>query len=651
MYIKKQNRLIAIILTLLIVISILPVTAQTTATFRDVPTNHFAFEAINWVSNPDNGAFMVGDAGNNFNPNRTLTKFEAAQIFAMAAGFRHSTANLPAAERDMINRSFETWRNFLDTMDEQYSRWSRIFDREIAFLLYRGILTVNDVDGFISQVGQVEEINLLTMEDAVVWLIRLIGRHSHAQALTLPFHTPFRDEARVSTGNLRSVYYAAEAGIIEGGSRYFNPTHSITRANLAVLFFNALSDPTDDSTLTLINNHSPEVLVGTIESMDRDVYVYISSSDGVERFSFAQGAVITIDDVQRTPSFLQEGMPVRTLINANRQIITLVARSEQPQQTPPPHNLPAGQTFHADEGFVVSVSDGITPSITIRTQRVSITGQIINDERTFTIAPGARIIRGNALIALNSISAGEIAFFQFSGTIIHDLTILERERVLEGTLLGNRPADHTGMPALLVESTSGMTYELRITPATEFSRGHIDSLRWNDLRIGDSIVADLEYDRLVRVQATGVRTTVDGQVTQININENNSQITLQATNGEVSTFILVPGTHDIYSLRIGMNLRLMLESREIINVELRDRTGNNPTGVLGFIQSISHNTIVVVEGQGAQTRTHTITINSDTTVLRGGAVVTLGELRANMNVYISLVNANSNVARSITVLP
>jgi hypothetical protein len=551
----------------------------------------------------------------------------------------------------MLNRSFETWQNFLNTMNEQYSRWSRIFDREIAFLLYRGILTVNDVDGFISQVGQVEEINLLTNEDAVVWLVRLIGRHNHAQAITLPFHTPFRDEARINTGNLRSIYYASQAGIIEGGSRYFNPTQSITRANLAVLFYNALTEPNEDSTTTLINNHAPEAIVGTIESMDRDVYVYISSSGGVERFSFAPGAVVTIDEVQRTPSFLQAGMPVRTLINANRQIITLVARSEQPQQTPPPHNLPAGQTFHADEGFVVSVAGGITPTITIRTQRISITGQIINDERTFTIAPGARIIRGNSLIQLNSISAGEIAFFQFSGNTIHDLVILERERTLEGTLLGNRPPDHTGMPALLVEANSGMTYELRITSATEFSRGHIDNLRWNDLRIGDSIVADLEYDRIVRVQATGVRTTVDGQVRQININENHSQITLQANNGEVSTFILVPGTHDIYSVRIGMNLRLMLESREIISLDLLDRAGTNSTAILGFIQSINQNTIVVVEGQGAQTRTHTIAVNSDTIVLRGGAIVSLGDLRANMNIYVSLVNTQNNVARSITVLP
>ncbi|MCL2456185.1 MAG: hypothetical protein FWD19_01395, partial [Defluviitaleaceae bacterium] len=47
-----------------------------TATFRDVPVTHFAFEAINWVSDPENGAFMVGDASNNFNPARHLSKFE-----------------------------------------------------------------------------------------------------------------------------------------------------------------------------------------------------------------------------------------------------------------------------------------------------------------------------------------------------------------------------------------------------------------------------------------------------------------------------------------------------------------------------------------------------------------------------------------------
>ncbi|MCL2047520.1 MAG: S-layer homology domain-containing protein, partial [Defluviitaleaceae bacterium] len=100
---------------LILALSQLPLLAQS-PTFRDVPISHFAFEAVNWVSNPENGAFMVGDAANNFNPTRNLNKFEAAQIYAMAAGYRHSAATLSPAEQDILTRSFETWRPLLDDL-------------------------------------------------------------------------------------------------------------------------------------------------------------------------------------------------------------------------------------------------------------------------------------------------------------------------------------------------------------------------------------------------------------------------------------------------------------------------------------------------------------------------------------------------------
>ena len=160
--------------------------------FRDVTQNNAAFEAIMFANDPANGAFLVGDRGGNFNPRRQLSKFEASRAFALAAGFRHVTSATPANQQELQSRALTTWRPFLESMASEYGRWPRAHDGEIAFLLYRGILTMDDVRGFIARVGQNETHELFLVSDATRWAIRLAGedeeyfeaREAHNRAIT-----------------------------------------------------------------------------------------------------------------------------------------------------------------------------------------------------------------------------------------------------------------------------------------------------------------------------------------------------------------------------------------------------------------------------------------------------------------------------------
>ena len=147
--------------------------------FNDVTVHHFAYEAINFASDPANGAFMVGDRGGNFNPRRTMTKFEASRIFALAAGFRHVLPSLDAGQQEVQNRATAMWRLFLVQMANQHARWSASHDGEIAFLLYKGILTLEDASGFVEMAGHNEAHALLSVADAALWAGRLSGSDGH----------------------------------------------------------------------------------------------------------------------------------------------------------------------------------------------------------------------------------------------------------------------------------------------------------------------------------------------------------------------------------------------------------------------------------------------------------------------------------------
>lgn len=176
--------------------------------FRDISRTHFAYDAVNFAKDPANGAFMVGDIHGNFNPRRQVNMFEASRIFALAAGFRNASPGLAADRRETQERARGLFAPLLDFMSQEYGRWNRSFDAEVAYLLYRGIVTADDAKGFLSIVGSNESVNLLTLNDASVWTFRMIGENV--------------DEAELLPPELN---------------------RSVTRAELAVILYEALYAP------------------------------------------------------------------------------------------------------------------------------------------------------------------------------------------------------------------------------------------------------------------------------------------------------------------------------------------------------------------------------------------------------------------------
>jgi len=639
----KIKSLISLALAAILTLTSLPVMASTATPFTDVPAGHPAAEAIAWVSNPANGVFMMGDHNNNFNPNRVVNSFEGAQILAAAAGFRHVTSALPQAEREMFERSFETWRTTLDGLAAQHSLWNRAFDREIAYLLYLGILTVNDVNNFITGTGQTAVITPLNRERAIAWIVRLLDNPAAVNAITIPHANPFADDANITATLRRYMYFARQNSIFQPTNNFALPTQQVNRAELATLFFNALAGGTSNTGQTTTGN-VPTTIVATIENVFGNS-IQVRTASGIETLQLASNVVIMVDGTQRPMSFLQAGMHITALVNAQRQVISLVTRADAGGST-----LPSDLLLYSDEGFVVNST---AQTITIRTQRVRISGEIIDEDRTFTVAANASIMRSGVRTNLNAVQSGDMAFFRFSGNIIHELTLVERNRTLSGVLLSSHPADSfNGFPTLTIELEDGRVYSLRSVPATTFVRNGVQNLNWTDIRIGDSIVVNTEYDRLVSVHAIGLRTTVTGRLVELMISERNSQITIALPNGDIASYFVVPGVVDIYSLRIGQNLNVTLDSREVVDITLQGTNIAQATSIVGYIQALHPDgSITVAEGTGASRRTIRLTVNNNTTITRAGIAVDRNTLRVNMNVHVTLTAPQATVAQSITILP
>ena len=608
----------------------LSVSAQS---FRDVPPNHFAFEAINWVSDPDNGAFMVGNARNNFRPSDNTTKFEAAQIFAMAAGFRPGTSGVPVALRNEMARSFEIWRSFLESMSQTYTRWDTRVDREIAFLLYRDILTTGDVIRFVNRVGSNESPAVLSREEAVTWLVRLSGRSAHANATSLPVLNPFNDDSLISNQFMRYVYFAREAGIITPHDNYFNPTASLTRAELAVLFHATLADEEDETPLD-VNNLT--TMTGVIIGIDNS-HLTFNYSGNNRRLRIATNVTVIIDGRANSTDGLAPDMPASVLMDANRLVLSIVATTAE--------NRPAAAAepnLTRLEGLVSNINNN---RITLETRQIGITGQITEDERSFYVNNNADITANDVSIPLRDVEVGNIAIVHFNNQNIYRMEVLQANRTISGSLSDIIFETGASYPTLVIQKRNSDTYNLDMTSLTTFTRNG-DSVGLSQLRIGDTIEADVEMDRLLSVYATSQRRTVEGRLSQISISETKSTIVVN-TGSESQTLIIRAGDFDVFTLRIGTRLRLSVESNEVLSVQV---IGNSGAALfVGVVTGISEDEIVLNELPAMRSRT--LVITPSTRIRRGAVTLTYEELDPGMNIMVTLVNANSDEVHTISILP
>ena len=98
---KLNKRITSLFLTLIIILSALPILASAASPFKDVKTNHFAYSSIEWAYNE---GLIKGYPDGTFQPDRTLTEAQFAAMlirydcaspdsFKSAPGKHHASGN------------------------------------------------------------------------------------------------------------------------------------------------------------------------------------------------------------------------------------------------------------------------------------------------------------------------------------------------------------------------------------------------------------------------------------------------------------------------------------------------------------------------------------------------------------------------------
>ncbi|MCL1998131.1 MAG: S-layer homology domain-containing protein [Turicibacter sp.] len=584
-------------------------TAANATSFRDVPSNHFALDAIRWVSNPANGSYMVGDAANNFNPNRVPDVFDATISLAMAAGFAYSPASITPAMQVMFDRAFERHSPLINSLAATNASWRMSTNREIAFLVELGILTQADLQRFIRDNAP----SPLTKEMATAFIMRLAGYDNNVSGQS---SITFRDESQIAQMYRNYAYIAHMLGVVSDYDGYFNPQREVTRAEFAQMFYaleivapnapglpetnlvtvpqqltsTSMPTPTQVEPISIAETESNpfyETMQGTITAIT-PTGVHITTAEGTGGFNFAANPVIVIDTVRRDRSYLEVGMLIAAGLNENRQILSMLAVTSN--GTPAPTPTPTAPTFPTTPTTPIPSP---TPTPTVPTQTT---------------------ING----------------------------ILERITLVNA------------VPVLQVRDTSGIYHNFSVLAGTTIVRNGIMG-DWTDLRMGDGIMAVQSQNNLSSLTAVGTFSEVEGIIEELHITRNSNTILLAPNNAPDTTLLLElpPEVYDIYALRLGMELSLRLDSRSIYELEIAEESLLGiSSGFIGTVQSLRHGHTMVVSltDEGGNDARRTIRVDGNTINTVTGQIARFADLRLNTRLYI-IMHENASTAASITILP
>ena len=206
------------------------------AGFSDVENDPTVAWAVPYINNMAEKGYIKGYEDGTFKPNNTISKTEALILMARMIGVNDS------AFMDSVEFAVDEYQTAL-------SRYSTNYQKEVAFLIYAGILKDDELDTYLSSANKNAP---LKRYEAAILLTKLLGAEEEVSTNAF-VSSSYADTIEIPDSARAYVEYVKEKGIMQGmgnnenGEPMFSPNTSVTRSQMAKML-DSLIDVIDLST-------------------------------------------------------------------------------------------------------------------------------------------------------------------------------------------------------------------------------------------------------------------------------------------------------------------------------------------------------------------------------------------------------------------
>lgn len=577
--------------------------------FDDVNPEQYSW-AVNQINEMTDMKIINGFEDGTFRPNEGVTRVDSLLLISRILG-----AN-DAAEEEIITLAENEYFKDVNTLGYP------AYQKNLAYLLYRGVFTPNAMRTFLGN-GMGKE--PLKRYEAAALMVKMSGAEDKlldADSIILPF----TDKDSIPASAIAQVYYCYQNGLMKGvEDNKFDPNGTVTRAQMAVLLYNAMKS-LDFTTVC-----------GTVDSVDgfQNAIAYTDEFGNSEVFNNTGDIRITKD----TKDIIDlESISTGDLIHIHYSGKDII--------------LVETLTVLQDE-VIEGYYAGKGASSTI--QKVSI--RDINDNNkisNYILADDVRIYLDGEEVSSSALQMGDRIKVTIRDSRVTIINAAARKTTING-YINEFDFDGTGKLSIKLSTNKIVTYPLYEGDVSVTRNG--DKVTMRDLKIGDKVTVQLEYDIIHAIDATSVKKTLEGKIEEIiissvapkiKINVGKEVIECAMDNDIVITINGEEAT--IYDVRLGYAATVKTDSSTVMEVAITSTPTVESVNVMGTVTEVNTNysSITLQLNDGTYEK---VFVKSGATILNGesGKKATLASIKAG-DTLTAVVSTTGFTAEAISIV-
>lgn len=495
---------------------------------------------------------IAGFDDGTYRPGNDVSRMDAFALFARLMGSNNE------ANEEILEAALEKYGDVLEDYKLKYT------EGDIAYLLYRGIITEKELDTYFKGNKKTEA---MPRYEAAILITKAMLAEDEATDEVL-IDMDYADVSDIPKEARQYVYYVTQKGIMNGtGDGKFSPNGKVQRGQIAVM----LSKTANSS------NYYFEV--AKLEKVDAESN-NIKIADYDDEIGYAKDTVIFRDGEKIKDNELFPGQTVILTYSENDENVKIV--------------------------FIDVLAAEVTDELKVIYKGFSSTGgtlyvsgedPVTGDTIQYICSPNAIITIGGETLNINKIKAGEYVTLGLAGETVVEITSMQKsETIKDAKLSGINP---NGSITISHEDKKYDGMEFVLTGATRITKDG-DTAEFADLFRGDELTIRLEYGVLSSISAQASRRTITGILKSYTIS--NSPTLTISVNGKEETYdipasvkIMVDGKEGkLADYEIGSGIKITIESEAIVRVEAAANVGTVGSKLAGNVISVNVSAKVIM---------------------------------------------------------
>lgn len=496
------------------------------ASFPDLEASSWDWARETVYELADKG-IVKGYSDGTYQPSNSITKQEAFTLFARIVGV-NDEAN---------NEAVEAAQSLYSSVAAKYNTYAT---KELCYLLYRNILSENELDTYLSESTKNEP---MLRHEAAVLITKIMGGESEVQN-TVMYVFDFTDADEIPAASKGYIDFVVKKGILRGmENNVFSPNTSVTRAQVAIMLKKTMD------TMSL------NVTSGEISNINTSTKSFTFNS---QTYTASDVTVVNLDGKPSSFSALNNGYTA-SVTTDYRGVWVIDAKTV----------VPADETETIEAIFSSSLTD--TRGTFIKAYK---RGEGASSIKDYPLGSSVKYTYNGAASTISSLSKEDRIYITLTNGYV---TAVDGES--KYTTVSDAYVDETVLdpvPSLKITHSdsryNGKTYEV-FSGVSVMKNKKTSSLR--NILPGDRVTFKLEYDTIISIEATSQLSTKEGTIEEITIGKTSSSVKVASSSGTDSyaivrdTEILVDGSAaTVYDLRVGYTVLINVESDTVTKIDV-----------------------------------------------------------------------------------